>query len=292
MNFPIYFPNLHRINTGEIIQMRHSFLHTIRHTPVLGMVHVRALPGTPDSELTVPEICDIALTEAATLVRYGFDGIILENMHDRPYLKREVGPEIIAAMTIISRAVREKIHQPCGIQILAGANQAALAVAQAAGLDFIRAEGFVYSHVADEGFMNADAGPLLRYRTRIAASNIRIFTDIQKKHSAHAVTGDLDLVAHAKAAEFFSSDGLIITGSTTGEAPQIHEITRVKGATRLPVFLGSGITADNLADFWPVADGFIVGSDLKQDGLWSNDLDEERLKAFTQTVKELRHGSD
>ena len=104
-------------------------------------------------------------------------------MHDIPYLNRQVGPEIVASMSVVCNEVKKEANNlPCGIQILAGANKEALAVAKAAGLQFIRAEGFVFSHIADEGTMNSDAGELLRYRKQIEAGDILVFTDIKKKH--------------------------------------------------------------------------------------------------------------
>ena len=104
-------------------------------------------------------------------------------MHDIPYLNRQVGPEIVASMSVVCNEVKKEANNlPCGIQILAGANKEALAVAKAAGLQFIRTEGFVFSHIADEGTMNSDAGELLRYRKQIEADDILVFTDIKKKH--------------------------------------------------------------------------------------------------------------
>lgn len=104
-------------------------------------------------------------------------------MNDVPYLNRNVGPEIIAGMTAVCLSVKREVGKlPCGIQILAGCNEQAVAVAKACSMDFVRAEGFVFSHIADEGIMNADAGNLLRYRKKIEANNIMIFTDVKKKH--------------------------------------------------------------------------------------------------------------
>lgn len=104
-------------------------------------------------------------------------------MHDLPYLNRQVGPEITAAMSVICTEIkREAPLIPCGIQVLSGANKEAIAIAKAAGLQFIRAEGFVFSHVGDEGLMNSDAGELLRYRRLIEAEEVLVFTDIKKKH--------------------------------------------------------------------------------------------------------------
>src|SRR6185503_14203347 len=131
---------------------------------LIGMVHVGALPGTPRQAQPLKSVVKQAVDEAKLLVDAGFDAILLENMHDAPYLRRDVGPEIVAAMTMVACAVRSVVKCPLGVQILAGANHAAMAVAHAAGAQFIRAEGFVFASVADEGLLDeADAGPLLRY---------------------------------------------------------------------------------------------------------------------------------
>lgn len=185
---------------------------------LIGMVHLAALPGSPLHKMNTAQIADLALEEALLYQRLGLDAIMLENMHDIPYLNRKCPEESLAAISIIAARVRSEIRLPLGLQILAGCNRAALAVAHCAGLDFIRAEGFVFGHMADEGYMDSDAGELLRYRKNLRADEIRIFTDIKKKHSAHALTEDINLAETAAAAEFFLSDGLIITGSSTGVA--------------------------------------------------------------------------
>ncbi len=118
---------------------------------LIGMIHIGALPGTPLSALPLSELITLARDEALTYRDSGIDAIMIENMHDRPYLKGAVGPEITAAMTAIAYEVKHASQLPCGIQILAGANREALAVAHSVGLEFIRAEGFVFAHVADEG---------------------------------------------------------------------------------------------------------------------------------------------
>lgn len=245
------------------------------------MIHVPGLPGTPSNRLPVEKILEHCVAEARIYKACGVDALAVENMHDVPYLNKYVGPEIVACMSIIGWEVKKEFGQgPVGIQILAAANKEALAVAQAARLDFIRVEGFVFGHVADEGYIESCAGDLLRYRKMLGADNIQIFTDVKKKHSSHSITADIDLVETAKAAEFFAADGLIITGIHTGTAPEWEAARRVKEGVRLPVLIGSGMTSDNLAHFWPYADGFIVGSFFKRDGYWKNELDAERIKKF------------
>lgn len=140
---------------------------------------------------------------------------MVENMHDVPYVQdKQIGWEVIASMTRLCSEIKSVLppRTPCGIQILASANRQALAVAKAVDLQFIRAEGFVFAHIADEGFTDACAGDLLRYRKQIDAENVLIFTDLKKKHSAHAITNDVSLAETAHAAEFFMTDGIIVTG--------------------------------------------------------------------------------
>src|SRR5262245_44919524 len=107
--------------------------------PIIGVIHVGALPGAPANTLPVNEIIAQAIREAAIYRDCGVDGVIIENMHDTPYLRGTVGPEIVAAMTVIGHAVKTESRLPTGIQILAGANLQAVAEAHAAHLDYIRA---------------------------------------------------------------------------------------------------------------------------------------------------------
>lgn len=255
---------------------------------VIAMIHVPALPGTPQNKFSVEEICHRCQEEAKLYREAQVDAIAIENMHDIPYLKKKVGSEIVASMTMVARAVKEEFSGPVGIQILAAANQEALAVALAADLDFIRAEGFVFGHLADEGYIDSCAGELLRYRKQIGAEKVQIFTDIKKKHSSHSISSDLGIVETAQAADFFLSDGLIITGGHTGSAPDAKEISQVRSAISLPVILGSGITVDNLEEFFSLADAFIVGSFFKEEGNWKNPLSLTRIQAFMQKLNSLR----
>ena len=261
-----------------------------RSPAIVGMVHLRALPGSPRAELSPREIARIAVDEARTLAAAGFDAILLENMHDAPYLARAVGAETIAACTRAACEVRAAVSVPLGVQVLAGANDAALAIAMAAELQFIRAEGFVFASIADEGLLaEASAGPLLRLRRALGldrgTSRIAVLADIKKKHSAHAITADTSLAEHAHGAEFFGADGVIVTGAATGCATPVADLASARGACGIPVVAGSGTTATNVRDVLAVAHAAIVGSDLKLDGVWSNELDRARIDRFVRAAK-------
>ena len=213
---------------------------------------------------------------------------MLENMHDTPYLRGRVGPEVVATMAIIARAVKELTRLPCGVQILAGANLDAMAVAHAAGLDFIRAEGFAFAHVADEGIIQSSAAELLRYRRAIGATSVRVWADVKKKHSSHAITADVGIAETAHAVEFMRGDAVIVTGAVTGDPPKPEDVREVKRSTRLPVILGSGVNAENVRAFWSDADGFIVGSEFKSGGHWAAPLDPRRIRRFMGAISKLR----
>jgi uncharacterized protein len=250
--------------------------------PVIAMVHVGALPGTPASRTTLAEIEAQAVAEARIYREAGVHGVAIENMHDVPYLRGSVGPEITAAMTVLAMAVKEASGLPCGIQILAGANHEALAVAHATGLDFVRVEGFAFAHVADEGIIQSSAASLLRYRRTIGAERVQVWADVKKKHASHALTADVGIGETAAAAAFMRADALIVTGSATGHCPIEADIAEVRGACGVPLYLGSGITAENLGRYYAGADGFIVGSDFKIEGRWSEAVDPGRVERFME----------
>ncbi|MBI1191757.1 MAG: BtpA/SgcQ family protein [Bacteroidetes bacterium] len=263
---------------------------------LVAMIHLGALPGTPFAasgtaaeQASLPaRLAEQAAREAALYRDAGVDALLLENMHDRPYLRRSVGPEITAAMTLAAAAVRaEAPALPIGVQILAGANREALAVALACGLDFIRAEAFVFGHLADEGWMDADAGELLRYRRHIGASQVAIWTDLRKKHASHAGSADLSLADWAREATFAGAAAVILTGASTGHAADPAALDQVRAACPLPVVIGSGICPENAAAYRS-ADAWIVGSSLKQGGHWAAAPDPARVEAMVREAQRAR----
>ena len=217
---------------------------------MIGCIHVLPLPGAAGYSGNIDDIISIALEEAQIYVENDFDAIIIENMHDVPYLKGFVYPETVAAMTSVACKIREALPDfPIGIQVLSAANREALSVAIAAKLNFLRVEGFVFAHVADEGIIQSSAAELIRLRDYLMADNIQIFADIKKKHSSHSITSDINIIETAEAAEFMRADGIILTGTATGKAPSLEELKEVKQNSRLPVLLGSGITPDNILNY-------------------------------------------
>lgn len=254
---------------------------------LIGMIHVGPLPGAPGWSGDLSSQLARVVEEARLYQQAGFHALLLENMYDRPYLIGDrVGPETVAAMAVLAHQVRRASPLPLGIQVLAAANRQALAVALACGAEFVRVEGFVFGHVADEGWIEGCAGDLLRWRDQWKANRIKIFADIKKKHSSHAITADVSLVETGHACEFFQVDGLIVTGSATGKAADPNEVRQLAEHSQVPLLVGSGITAENLSQF-ASADGWIVGSSVKRGGHWDGPLDPVQLSRMVDAFRAL-----
>ena len=258
---------------------------------LIGMIHVRPTPASPgNTGESVEVLAAVASQEARILTDTGFDAVIIENMHDAPYVHGDrLGPEVVSAMTRVGLEVQHATELPIGVQILSGGNRQALAVAQAIGGGFIRCENFVYAHVADEGLLGeAEAGALLRYRRTIEAQSIRVFCDIKKKHASHAITADIPLSECVRGAEFFGADGVIITGPSTGRPTDLADVIEARRATSLPLLIGSGVTPETAPGLLEHADALIVGSAIKADGHWANAIDPARCEAMVNSVRAVR----
>ncbi len=249
---------------------------------VIGMVHLLPLPGVPGHP-GMAKVVEAALRDTEALLAGGVDGLLVENMHDFPCVaERQMGPEVAAAMTRVAASIRRTVggDVPLGVQVLFAANRTAIAVAAAAELDFVRVEGWTYGHLADKGWVEASAGVVVRYRKLLGADDVLIFADVKKKHAAHAVTDDLSIAEIAGNLKLHRADAVIVTGTTTGVAPDPDELRAVREATGLPLIIGSGMTVENVADYAGLCDAAIVGSSLKEDGDWRRPVDQERVERF------------
>lgn len=248
---------------------------------LIGMVHLRPLPGSPRWGGDLSAVLAAAELDAEALLEGGCDGLIVENMGDRPYLRGQVAPETVAAMALATARV-VRLGAPTGVQVLAGANREALGVAVAAGARFIRVEAFAYAHVADEGWMDACAGELTRARAQLGVP-VDIWADVQKKHAAHAMTADLDLGELARGHAFCGADALVVTGVATGRATSPADV-RAAGEAGLPVLVGSGVDEHNAGALAALAQGLIVGSALKRDGDWRKPVDPARVRRVREAM--------
>ncbi|MCO5164923.1 MAG: BtpA/SgcQ family protein [Planctomycetes bacterium] len=255
---------------------------------LIGMVHLPPLPGSPGWGGAMGPVLEAARRDARALVEGGCDALLVENMGDLPFLRGRVEPETVAAAALCVSAVAE-LGRPVGVQLLAAANREALGVAVAAGASFVRVEAFAYAHVADEGWLDACAGDLLRARRALGA-DVQVWADVKKKHAAHAVTADLDLGEAARGAAFCGADALVVTGARTGAATAPADLEAAKLAG-LPVVVGSGVTDDDAPALAPRAQGVIVGTWLKEEGDWRRPVDPARVRALRQALDAVVRGA-
>ena len=254
--------------------------------PLVGMLHLPPLPGSPRSALRLEAIRDQVLRDAAALVTGGMHGMMLENFGDVPFTAGRVSVDTAAAMKWLAREVRREHPQvPLGINVLRNDGQSALAIAHAVGASFIRVNVLAGARLTDQGIIQGIAHELLRERRRLGAEAVKIRADVAVKHSAPLAPQPLadeaaDLVERALA------DGLIVTGRATGQATALEDLREVKVAAKgRPVFVGSGITAENIVQAAGIAGGIIVGSWLKIDGRVEKPVDPARVRALVAAAQ-------
>lgn len=250
---------------------------------VIGMVHLPPLPGAPlwKGE-SLDEILDFALKDAASLAAGGAHALIVENQNDQPFLTGPVSPQTVAVMTVLAHEIKKAVTLPVGINVLFNDWQSELAIAAAVKAEFIRVEVLVDSCWSDMGFIPASAPDLLRMRESLPVK-IKLLADIQGKYTSPCVPKSLvDSAADAEVRGL--ADAIIVTGSGTGHSAPLENIQRVKEKVHIPVLAGSGITAENVAEVFAVADGAIIGSYFKKDGRLQNPVDAERVKKLVSRL--------
>lgn len=255
---------------------------------LVAMIAVLPLPGAPRYAEDDVRIVEQAAADLEAYKEAGVDCILLENSHDLPYIKPPLPAAAIDLMEHIAHEARRHFKGPIGLQLLEAANEQALELAHRARLDFLRVEGYVFAHVGGAGLIEGCAGRLHRLRAQRECRHLRIFGDIKKKHCSHALTADLDIVDVLRQAEFFLADGVVVTGARTGAQPDVVELRQVQDAARVPVWVGSGMTPENLDRFLPHADGFIVGSTFRKDGAFLGRLEPDRLRRFVDRFRAVR----
>lgn len=257
---------------------------------VIGVIHSLPLPGAPSYRgQSMEEVYRYAVQEARAYAEGGVDAVIVENASDLPFLKPDdISHETVTAMAVMTSRVREAVSLPVGISCLADGVVPALAIAKASGATFVRATQWVNAYIGNAGFVDARAPKAMRYRTDIAADDVHIFADVLVKHGSHAIVDDRSLAEHAHDLEWYGADAIIVTGTHTGAATPVEDVAEVKGATRLPVLVGSGANADNITTLFDHADGVIVGSAMKRGGQWWQPVDPAKVRRFMEQVPRVR----
>jgi len=260
---------------------------------LIGMIHLLPIPGSPNYRGGgTRAILDRAEKDADAFVAAGFDGLIVENHGDIPFLKPDrIGPETSAYMAIVTDRLRERCGLPLGVNVLANGASHALAIAAAAEAAFVRVNQWANAYVANEGIIEGAAAEALRYKSALHAESVRIFADAHVKHGAHAIVADRPIAELIKDVEFFSADVVIATGQRTGHAADLDYLRLFREATELPLLVGSGVTLGNAAAILSVVDGFIVGSAVKTGGVWWDPVDPHKARELAQRAKQGSTGT-
>jgi uncharacterized protein len=257
-----------------------------KRKPIIGMLHLPALPGSPMNELSTDVIRDHVLKDAEALATGGVDGLNLENFGDVPFYPRKVPAHTVAFMTVIALEVRRAVDLPLGINVLRNDAESAIAIAFAADAQFIRVNIHSGARVTDQGLIEATAHETLRCR-KLLGSNVKIFADADVKHSSALGAIDLkdeveELIGRACA------DAVIVTGRATGKHTAIADLIAAKEAAgAVPVLAGSGIDISDVAEVLKIADGLIVGTAFKFDGVTSHAVDVERVRKFVAASRNV-----
>jgi membrane complex biogenesis BtpA family protein len=252
---------------------------------VIGMIHLRPLPGAPRYGGDMGAVRDAARRDADALAGGGVDGLMIENFGDVPFYPGRVPAYVVAHMAAIAADVRGRVDLPLGINVLRNDGLSALAVAHAAGAEFVRVNVLCGARVADQGLLQGIAHDLMRERSLLGATVVKVLGDVDVKHSAPLADRDLADEVEDTARRGLA-DGLIVSGAGTGRATALDKVRAVKAAARAtPVFVGSGITAATVADYVPYADGFIVGTALKPDGDPARPIEVERVRALVAALR-------
>ncbi|HTZ90871.1 MAG TPA: BtpA/SgcQ family protein [Streptosporangiaceae bacterium] len=254
--------------------------------PVIAMVHFPGLPGRPrhDRAAGPARLLDVVGRDLAVLQEAGVDAVLFCNEADIPY-QLAVGPEIPAAMAAVIGELRPSIRVPFGVNILWDA-RASLALARATGAVFIR-EVLTGVYESDIGIIEPSLGDLASYREAIGASDVGLFGNITPEFSS--TLGTRTVAERARSASFLGLDAILISGPEAGVPFVMSDLRAAKEAVpHTPVLANTGVTAERLAETLAVADGVIVGTSLKVDGITWNPVDPDRAKRFMETAHEVR----
>lgn len=257
--------------------------------PIVGMVHLRPLPGSPRDDGDFAATLDAAVEDARALVRGGADAVMVENFGDTPFFPDRLPPVTVAALTRAVAAVREAVSVPIGVNALRNDGRAALAVAHVCGAAFVRVNVLVGAMVTDQGIVQGVAHDLLRDRRAIGAGAVRILADVAVKHAAPLAVTSLSRVA-ADTVLRGGADGVLVSGGGTGEAPVADALREVAEAVPagVPVLVGSGLTPESARVLVPIASAAVVGTWVKRDGAVTAPVDEDRVRALVAAVRHVR----
>lgn len=258
------------------------FLETFPHAaPLIGMIALPPLPGY-QAYRTIDALVDAALADLDALQTGGVDGVLVENDFDQPHTLVG-GPEIVAAMTRVTREVVQRARVPVGIEVLLNDWRGSLAVAAATGASFIRLDFFVDRVRSKLGIIEPEPAAILAYRDLIRASHVQLFTDLQVKYST-PVDGPKPIERSALEAAAAGADAVVVTSHETGTGPHPDDL-RAARAGGVPVLIGSGLSPANARALAPLADGYIVGTSLRSGREWHDRVVSAQVHALLHEIR-------
>jgi len=257
--------------------------------PVIGMVHLPALPGAPKYDGDREAIIETAERDARRLAAGGVDAIMVENFGDAPFYPDDVPKHVVASMTRAARAVVETADVPVGVNVLRNDADAALSVAAAVGGDFVRVNVHTGARVTDQGVIDGKAHGTMRLRERLDA-DVAVLADHDVKHSAPIAARGFSAESVADGVERGLADAVVVSGTGTGHETDRSDLEHAvdrRDANDLdtPILVGSGVTAATVGDLLDLADGVIVGTALKEDGDVGNPVSEDRVRDLVEAAR-------
>ncbi|NEP82478.1 MAG: BtpA/SgcQ family protein [Okeania sp. SIO3C4] len=254
-----------------------------RH-PIIGVVHLQPLPTSPRWGGDLQAIISRAEREATALASGGVNGIIVENFFDAPFVKDQVDPAVVSAMTLLVQKIMNLVSLPIGINVLRNDGQSAMAIASCVQAQFIRVNVLTGVMSTDQGLIEGKAHQLLRYRRELG-SDVKIFADVLVKHAQPLGEPNLTTVVQ-ETIERGLADGIILSGWTTGSPPTLEDLKLASAAASdTPIFIGSGANWNNISTLMPAVDGVIVSSSLKRHGKIDQPIDPIRVSQFVEATQ-------
>jgi uncharacterized protein len=259
---------------------------------IIGMVHLPALPGTPlyDAQGGMRMIRDWVARDLEALQSGGIHAVMFCNENDRPY-RLDADMASATAMADVVASFRPELSVPFGVNVLWDP-RATLAVAAATEARFCR-EIFAGAFAGDFGLWVRSAGDAFRYRREIGAESVKLIFNINAEFAAPLAPRPIEDVA--KSVVFSSSpDALCVSGPITSQpadASSLAAVTQAIEGSGVPVLVNTGFKAANAAELLAFADGAIVGSSLKVDGVTWNPVDASRVRALMDAVGQAAQGA-
>ncbi|MGZ6338901.1 MAG: BtpA/SgcQ family protein [Candidatus Limnocylindrales bacterium] len=254
--------------------------------PVIAMLHVPGLPGRPLHDVAggPDAIVEPLARDLEVLQEAGVDGLLFCNEKDYPY-QLKVGAEIPAAMANAIGRLHDRILLPFGVNILWDP-MASLALARATGARFIR-EVLTGVYESDQGIIAPAIGDIVAYRQAIGAADVALFDNVAPEFSS--ALGSRTVADRARGAAFFGMDAILISGWAAGSAMELRDLIAAKeAAPATPVIANTGVRAERVAEIFAVADGAIVGTSLKVDGITWNPVERDRAFRLMDAVRAFR----